>query len=197
MLPGLNRTWLYRSHSCARRVASSSTCANTKLDHQRRRGNERDMAPGNCWSQPERQMACSSFAAIGSPPPCGALVGRGWGWGSTNGMSARNESPQRQFARAMRRARSGSTTTSDLPCEASTSPAARGRIARACAIRVRGLTSGCKPASLSICRSVIEAHDGQMQASTNEPRGAVFAFVLPAKPDGTGATERSVQVRKA
>jgi signal transduction histidine kinase len=50
---------------------------------------------------------------------------------------------------------------------------------------------------LSICRSIIEAHDGQMRAAANEPRGAVFAFVLPAKPDGTGATERSVQVRKA
>jgi hypothetical protein len=36
-----------------------------------------------------------------------------------------------------------------------------------------------------------------MRAAANEPRGAVFAFVLAAKPDGTGATERSVQVRKA
>ena len=68
---------------------------------------------------------------------------------------------------------------------------------RACAIRVRGLTSGCKPASPSICRSSIEAHDGQMRASANEPRGAVFHFVLPAKPDGTGAMERGLQVRKA
>ncbi len=50
---------------------------------------------------------------------------------------------------------------------------------------------------LSICRSIIEAHDGQMRAAANEPRGAVFGFVLPAKPAATGATERSVQVRKA
>jgi PAS domain S-box-containing protein len=33
---------------------------------------------------------------------------------------------------------------------------------------------------LSICRSIIEAHDGRLWASTNEPRGAVFQFTLPA-----------------
>jgi PAS domain S-box-containing protein len=33
---------------------------------------------------------------------------------------------------------------------------------------------------LSICRSITEAHGGQLCASANEPRGAVFQFTLPA-----------------
>jgi signal transduction histidine kinase len=32
---------------------------------------------------------------------------------------------------------------------------------------------------LSICRSIIEAHQGQLWASANEPRGCVFQFTLP------------------
>jgi PAS domain S-box-containing protein len=32
---------------------------------------------------------------------------------------------------------------------------------------------------LSICRSIIEAHDGRLWAIANEPRGAVFQFTLP------------------
>ena len=36
---------------------------------------------------------------------------------------------------------------------------------------------------LSICRSIIEAHDGRLWASANEPRGVVFQFTLPAHPD--------------
>ncbi|HUB47472.1 MAG TPA: AAA family ATPase [Acetobacteraceae bacterium] len=32
---------------------------------------------------------------------------------------------------------------------------------------------------LPICRSIIEAHGGRLWASTNEPRGAVFQFILP------------------
>jgi PAS domain S-box-containing protein len=32
---------------------------------------------------------------------------------------------------------------------------------------------------LSICRTIIEAHDGRLWASPNEPRGAVFQFTLP------------------
>jgi signal transduction histidine kinase len=32
---------------------------------------------------------------------------------------------------------------------------------------------------LSICRSIIEAHDGRLWASANTPRGAVFQFTLP------------------
>ena len=33
---------------------------------------------------------------------------------------------------------------------------------------------------LSICRSIIEAHGGQLWANANLPRGAVFQFVVPA-----------------
>ena len=33
---------------------------------------------------------------------------------------------------------------------------------------------------LSICRSIIHAHGGKLWAETNEPRGAVFQFTLPA-----------------
>src|SRR5215475_8344206 len=33
---------------------------------------------------------------------------------------------------------------------------------------------------LSICRSIIEAHDGRLRVAGNTPRGAVFQFVLPA-----------------
>jgi PAS domain S-box-containing protein len=33
---------------------------------------------------------------------------------------------------------------------------------------------------LSICRSIIEAHDGRLWASANPPRGASFQFALPA-----------------
>jgi signal transduction histidine kinase len=32
---------------------------------------------------------------------------------------------------------------------------------------------------LSICRSIIEAHGGKLWADANEPRGAVFQFMLP------------------
>jgi signal transduction histidine kinase len=33
---------------------------------------------------------------------------------------------------------------------------------------------------LSICRSIIDAHGGELWAEANEPRGAVFQFTLPA-----------------
>ena len=33
---------------------------------------------------------------------------------------------------------------------------------------------------LAICRSIIVAHGGRLWADVNEPRGAVFQFVLPA-----------------
>jgi signal transduction histidine kinase len=32
---------------------------------------------------------------------------------------------------------------------------------------------------LSICRSIIEGHGGQLWAGANEPRGTVFQFTLP------------------
>ncbi len=35
---------------------------------------------------------------------------------------------------------------------------------------------------LSICRSIIEAHNGRLWASPNMPRGAIFGFIAPAHP---------------
>jgi signal transduction histidine kinase len=35
---------------------------------------------------------------------------------------------------------------------------------------------------LSICRSIIEAHQGRLWASANTPRGAVFHFTVPTHP---------------
>jgi len=35
---------------------------------------------------------------------------------------------------------------------------------------------------LSICRSIIEAHNGRLWASPNVPRGAIFGFIAPAYP---------------
>jgi signal transduction histidine kinase len=32
---------------------------------------------------------------------------------------------------------------------------------------------------LSICRSIIEAHDGRLWVAPNKPEGAVFQFILP------------------
>jgi len=43
---------------------------------------------------------------------------------------------------------------------------------------------------LSISRSIIEAHGGQIWATTNVPQGAVFQFILPAHPGGDGASSR-------
>jgi PAS domain S-box-containing protein len=37
---------------------------------------------------------------------------------------------------------------------------------------------------LTICRSIIDAHNGRLWASANQPRGAVFQFTLPAEPGG-------------
>jgi signal transduction histidine kinase len=42
---------------------------------------------------------------------------------------------------------------------------------------------------LSICRSIIEAHDGRIWVAPNKPLGAVFQFILPA--EGTTLAERS------
>ena len=35
---------------------------------------------------------------------------------------------------------------------------------------------------LSICRSIIEAHEGRLWAEANEPRGTIFQFLTPAQP---------------
>jgi signal transduction histidine kinase len=40
--------------------------------------------------------------------------------------------------------------------------------------------SGGTGMGLSICRSIIDAHGGRLWVETNEPRGAVFQFTLPA-----------------
>jgi signal transduction histidine kinase len=37
---------------------------------------------------------------------------------------------------------------------------------------------------LSICRSIIEAHNGRLWASPNVPRGAIFGFIAPAPAPG-------------
>jgi signal transduction histidine kinase len=46
-----------------------------------------------------------------------------------------------------------------------------------------------KPAGLgiglSICRSIIEAHEGRLWVSANLPRGAIFQFTVPTSPGST------------
>ena len=37
---------------------------------------------------------------------------------------------------------------------------------------------------LSICRSIINGHGGRLWAEANEPRGAVFQFILPPAQEG-------------
>jgi signal transduction histidine kinase len=43
---------------------------------------------------------------------------------------------------------------------------------------------------LSICRSIIEAHEGRLWATENVPQGAIFQFTLPAHPS---SKERSLE----
>jgi PAS domain S-box-containing protein len=42
--------------------------------------------------------------------------------------------------------------------------------------------SGGLGLGLSICQSIIEAHNGKLSASSNVPRGAIFRFIAPAHP---------------
>jgi signal transduction histidine kinase len=37
---------------------------------------------------------------------------------------------------------------------------------------------------LSICRSIVDAHEGRLWADDNQPSGAVFQFILPAAQEG-------------
>jgi C4-dicarboxylate-specific signal transduction histidine kinase len=52
--------------------------------------------------------------------------------------------------------------------------------------------SGGTGMGLSICRSIIDAHQGKLWAEANNERGAVFQFTLPARkvPDAANATRR-------
>jgi serine/threonine protein kinase len=42
------------------------------------------------------------------------------------------------------------------------------------------LPRGAAGMGLAICRSIVDAHSGRLWADANEPRGAVFQFILPA-----------------
>jgi signal transduction histidine kinase len=47
--------------------------------------------------------------------------------------------------------------------------------------------SGGMGMGLSICRAIIEAHDGQLTFAPNSPRGAVFRFTLQADSPASAA----------
>jgi signal transduction histidine kinase len=48
---------------------------------------------------------------------------------------------------------------------------------------------------LSICRSIVEAHDGQLWVTPNRPRGAVFQLLVPAAPPGRAAADAGEGLR--
>ena len=45
---------------------------------------------------------------------------------------------------------------------------------------------------LSICRSIIEAHDGRIWVAPNKPQGAVFQFSLPAGGASAGDVDETI-----
>ena len=46
---------------------------------------------------------------------------------------------------------------------------------------------------LAICQSIIDAQNGRLWASANQPRGAIFQFTLPAaQTAGSDGTERDL-----
>jgi C4-dicarboxylate-specific signal transduction histidine kinase len=47
---------------------------------------------------------------------------------------------------------------------------------------------------LAICRSIIEAHEGRLWATANEPQGAVLQFRLPPERDETAPAKRAGQM---
>jgi signal transduction histidine kinase len=48
---------------------------------------------------------------------------------------------------------------------------------------------------LSICRAIVEAHDGQLWVTANRPHGAVFQLVVPADPPAREKEARAEDVR--
>ncbi|SIN97404.1 Histidine kinase-, DNA gyrase B-, and HSP90-like ATPase [Bradyrhizobium erythrophlei] len=57
--------------------------------------------------------------------------------------------------------------------------------------KVQGMGIG-----LAICRSIIEAHGGQIWAGANEPRGAVFQFTVPLERDETFPAGSTPHIRR-
>ena len=53
--------------------------------------------------------------------------------------------------------------------------------------------SGGMGMGLSICRSIIEAHDGQLWVIPNKPEGAVFQFTLAADHERSAGASRGEQ----
>ena len=49
---------------------------------------------------------------------------------------------------------------------------------------------------LSICRSIIEAHDGRLWVAANKPEGAVFQFVLAADGAAPAGASRREQLNE-